>query len=125
MAGHSKWSNIRHKKGANDKKRSKIFAKIVREIDHALRRGGNTPDNLLLQSAKAKARQFNLPKDRIEQAVKRAESSKETTAATEIVTYEATGPKGVALVVEALTDNRNRTGKDVRGLCVVAMCALQ
>jgi len=114
FAGHSKWQNIRHKKAANDKKRAKVFTKIIREIEHAMRNGGNTPDNLLLQGARAKANQFNLPKEKIEQTIKRAESNKEKSGQMEVVTYEATGPKGVALLVEALSDNRNRTAKELR-----------
>lgn len=115
FAGHSKWSNIQHKKAANDKKRAKIFTKITKEIEHAARSGGgDVPENLLLQSARAKANQFNMPKDKIELAIQRAESNKDKGSGAEIVTYEATGPKGVALVIEALTDSRNRTAKELR-----------
>lgn len=114
MAGHSKFKNIMHRKGAQDKKRAKLFTKLIRELTVAAQAGGPDPDsNPRLRSAIATAKSQNLPKDTMERAIKRG-SSGEDTANYEQVRYEGYGPAGVAIVVEALTDNRNRTASEVR-----------
>ncbi len=115
MSGHSKWSSIKHKKGATDKKRGQLFSKLARAIIVAAREGGPDPvANLALQNAIDKAREASMPKDNIERAIARGSGSSEDGAAYEHVTYEGYGPAGVAVYVEALTDNRNRTASDVR-----------
>ncbi len=114
MSGHSKWSTIKRAKGASDAKRAKIFTKIGRELAVAARAGGASPeDNPVLRMAVTKARAANMPKDTIKRAIEKA------TAASggenwEAVRYEAYGPGGVALLIDALTDNRNRTVAEVR-----------
>ena len=114
MAGHSKFKNIQHRKGAQDKKRAKIFNKIAREIEVAARLGAPDPDmNPRLRLAISNARAANMPKDRIERAVKSATETKDGDDYQEI-RYEGYGPGGVAVIVEALTDNRNRTAAEVR-----------
>ncbi|MBK66863.1 MAG: YebC/PmpR family DNA-binding transcriptional regulator [Rickettsiales bacterium] len=114
MAGHSKFKNIQHRKGAQDKKRAKVFNKIAKEIEVAARLGIPDPDmNPRLRLAINNARSANMPKDRIERAVKSATETKEGEDYQEI-RYEGYGPGGVAIIVEALTDNRNRTASDVR-----------
>ncbi len=114
MSGHSKWASIKHKKGATDKKRGQLFSKLSRAIMVAVKEGGpNIADNLALQNAVQKARDFSMPKDNIERAIERASASTDG-AAFETVTYEGYGPGGAAFVVEALTDNRNRTAANVR-----------
>lgn len=116
MSGHSKWSSIKHKKGAQDAKRGQMFTKLIREIAVAARHGGGDPDsNPRLRLAIEKAREANMPKDNIEKAVKRGTGELEGVAYEE-VTYEAYGPGGVALLIEALTDNKNRTTAEVRNL---------
>ncbi|MBA3718551.1 MAG: YebC/PmpR family DNA-binding transcriptional regulator [Actinobacteria bacterium] len=115
MSGHSKWSSIKHKKGAADAKRGKLFSKLSRAIIVAAREGGPDPDaNLALQNAIEKARSYSMPKDNIERAVQRGAGTGADAEAFETVTYEGYGPNGVAVFVEALTDNRNRTAADVR-----------
>ncbi len=115
MSGHSKWSSIKHKKGATDKKRGQLFSKLARAIIVAAREGGPDPAaNLALQNAIDKAREASMPKDNIERAIARGSGSSEDGAAYEHVTYEGYAPAGVAVYVEALTDNRNRTASDVR-----------
>jgi YebC/PmpR family DNA-binding regulatory protein len=116
MSGHSKWSSIKHKKGAADAKRGKLFSKLSRAIIVAAREGGADPDaNATLAAAIQKARDNSMPKDNIERAVARgAGGGSDGDAAYETVTYEGYGPGGVAVFVEALTDNRNRTASDVR-----------
>ena len=115
MSGHSKWHSIRHKKGAVDAKRGKLFSKLTRAIIVAAREGGPDPDNnLALQNAIEKARENSMPKDTIERAVARGAGTDSDAEAYEQVTYEGYGPNGVAVLVEALTDNRNRTAADVR-----------
>src|ERR1700741_4701141 len=114
MSGHSKWSSIKHKKAATDKKRGAMFSKLSRAIMVAVREGGpNIEDNLALQNAVEKARAFSMPKDTIERAIERASGASDS-AAFETVVYEGYGPGGAALIAEALTDNRNRTASNVR-----------
>lgn len=114
MAGHSQFSNIMHRKGAQDKKRAKIFTKLTREIITAAKMGMPDPAmNPRLRGAIISARKENMPKDRIEAAVKRGSGDTEGDNFEEI-RYEGYGPAGVAVIVEALTDNRNRTAAEVR-----------
>jgi YebC/PmpR family DNA-binding regulatory protein len=114
MAGHSKWANIQHRKGAQDKKRGKIFTKLIREISTAARAGGPDPaSNARLRLAMEKARLQSMPKDNVERAVKRATGGDGADNFQE-VRYEGYGPGGVAVMVKCLTDNRNRTVSDVR-----------
>jgi YebC/PmpR family DNA-binding regulatory protein len=114
MAGHSQFANIKHRKGAQDAKRAKIFTKITREIITAVKQGGADPDgNPRLRTAMLAGRSANIPKDRIEAAIARASSTSEGDNYEEM-RYEGYGPAGVAFIVEALTDNRNRTASDVR-----------
>ena len=114
MSGHSKWSTIKRKKGANDAQRAKIFTKIAREIIVAVKAGGSDPDNnSSLKDAIAKARSNNMPNDNINRTIKKAAGDNDT-ANYESITYEGYGPAGVAVIVNALTDNRNRTAADVR-----------
>jgi YebC/PmpR family DNA-binding regulatory protein len=114
MAGHSKWANIQHRKGAQDKKRGKIFTKLIREIGTAARAGGPDPaSNARLRLAMDKARLQSMPKDNVERAVKRATGGEGADSFQE-VRYEGYGPGGVAVMVKCLTDNRNRTVSDVR-----------
>jgi YebC/PmpR family DNA-binding regulatory protein len=115
VSGHSKWSSIKHKKGAADAKRGQLFSKLARAIIVAAREGGPDPDaNLSLQNAIEKAREASMPKDNIERAISRGSGASADGEAYEQVTYEGYGPGGVAVLVEALTDNRNRTASDVR-----------
>ncbi|HEY6137058.1 MAG TPA: YebC/PmpR family DNA-binding transcriptional regulator [Thermoanaerobaculia bacterium] len=114
MSGHSKWSTIKHKKGAADAKRGKVFTRIIKEMTIAARLGGGDPDaNPRLRAAVAEAKANNMPKDNIERAIKRGTGELEG-AAYEEVTYEGYGPGGVAIIVEALTDNGNRTTPEIR-----------
>lgn len=114
MSGHSKWSTIKRKKGANDAQRAKIFTKIAREIIVAVKAGGPDPDNnSSLKDVIAKARSNNMPNDNINRTIKKAAGSTEGDNY-ESITYEGYGPNGVALIVDTLTDNRNRTAADVR-----------
>ena len=114
MSGHSKWSTIKRKKGANDAKRGKIFTKLIKEITIAARMGGGDPDgNPRLRSAIIAAKAENMPKDNIERAIKKATGDLEGAAYEEIL-YEGYGPGGVAVLVETMTDNKNRTVADVR-----------
>ena len=114
MSGHSKWSTIKRKKGANDAQRAKIFTKIAREIIVAVKSGGPDPDNnSRLKDVIAKARSNNMPNDNINRTIKKAAGSTDTDNY-ESITYEGYGPNGVAVIVETLTDNRNRTAADVR-----------
>jgi YebC/PmpR family DNA-binding regulatory protein len=115
MSGHSKWSSIKHKKGAADAKRGNLFSKLSRAIIVAAREGGPDPAaNLALQNAIEKARSYSMPKDNIERAISRGSGADSDASAFETVVYEGYGPSGVALIVEALTDNRNRTAAEVR-----------
>lgn len=114
MSGHSKWSTIKRKKGANDAARAKIFTKIAREIIVAVKAGGPDPaNNSSLKDVIAKARSNNMPNDNINRTIKKAAGSGETDNY-ESITYEGYGPNGVAVIVDTLTDNRNRTAADVR-----------
>jgi YebC/PmpR family DNA-binding regulatory protein len=115
VSGHSKWSSIKHKKGAADAKRGKLFSKLSRAIIVAAREGGSDPSaNLALANAVEKARSYSMPKDNIERAIARGSGADADTTAFETVVYEGYGPNGVAVIVEALTDNRNRTASEVR-----------
>jgi YebC/PmpR family DNA-binding regulatory protein len=115
MSGHSKWSSIKHKKGAADAKRGKLFSKLSRAIIVAAREGGPDPaGNLALANAVEKARSYSMPKENIERAIARGAGTDADAQAYETVVYEGYGPNGVALIVEALTDNRNRTASEVR-----------
>jgi YebC/PmpR family DNA-binding regulatory protein len=117
MSGHSKWSSIKHKKGVADARRGQMFSKLTRAIIVASREGGPDPaGNLALQNAIEKAREASMPKDNIERAIARGSGATGDAAAYEHVTYEGYGPGGVAVFVEALTDNRNRTASEVRHL---------
>lgn len=114
MAGHSQFKNIMHRKGAQDAKRAKVFAKLIRELTVASKEGGADPDgNPRLRSAIATAKSSNLPKDTMEKAIKRG-SGVSDGALYEEVRYEGYAPGGVAIIVEALTDNRNRTAAEIR-----------
>ncbi len=114
MAGHSQFKNIMHRKGAQDKKRGKIFTKLIREITTAARQGAPDPNaNPRLRSAIMAAREANMPKDTIERAIKRG-SGADSGDNYEEIRYEGYGPGGVALIVESLTDNRTRTASEVR-----------
>ncbi len=115
MSGHSKWSSIKHKKGAADAKRGKLFTKLARGITVAARDGGGNADaNPALALAVQKARDASMPKDNIQRAIDRGTGEGGDAQAIESVTYEGYGPGGAAILVEALTDNRNRTGAEVR-----------
>ena len=116
MAGHSKWAGIKHKKAIVDAQRGKAFTKVVREITAAARLGGGSPDaNPRLRLAIQKAREVNLPKDSLEKAIKRGTGELEGQSFEEMM-IEGYGPGGVAVLVEALTDNKNRTSAEVRSL---------
>ncbi len=115
MSGHSKWSSIKHKKGAADAKRGKLFSKLSRAIIVAAREGGPDPAaNLALQNAIEKARSYSMPKDNIERAVAKGSGADAEGSGYDTVVYEGYGPEGVAVLVETLTDNRNRTASEVR-----------
>src|SRR6516162_5371032 len=114
MSGHSKWATIKHKKGAADKARGKLFAKLIRQVEVAAREGGGDPDsNPTLRTMFQKAREASVPLDTIERAIKRGTGELEGVRY-EQVAYEGYAPHGVAVIVECLTDNRNRTGADIR-----------
>lgn len=116
MAGHSKWATTKHKKAANDKARGKLFAKLLRQVEVAAREGGGDLDgNPTLRTMYQKARDNSIPIDTIERAIKRGTGELEGVTY-EQVAYEGYAPGGVAVMVEALTDNRNRTGADIRSL---------
>ena len=117
MSGHSKWSSIKHKKGAADAKRGKLFSKLSRAIIVAAKEGGPDPaGNLALQNAIEKARSYSMPKDNIERAIARGSGQDSDAGAFETIVYEGYGAGGIAVMVEALTDNRNRTASEVRHL---------
>ncbi len=116
MSGHSKWATIKHKKGAADKARGKLFAKLARQIEVAARAGGGDPDmNPTLRSAVAKAKGSQMTNDAIDRAIKRG-TGDAGGQSYEAITYEGYAPCGVALMIEVLTDNRNRTGADIRNI---------
>jgi YebC/PmpR family DNA-binding regulatory protein len=114
MAGHSKWASIKHKKKAVDAKRGALFTKLTRAITVAARDGGDPEANPTLALAVQKARDASMPKDNIERAIAKGTGADSDADAFESVLYEGYGPGGVAILVEALTDNRNRTGSEVR-----------
>jgi YebC/PmpR family DNA-binding regulatory protein len=115
VSGHSKWSSIKHKKGAADAKRGKLFSKLTRAIIVAAKEGGPDPGgNLALQNAVEKARANSMPKDNIDRAIAKGAGTDGGAEQYETVVYEGYGPAGVAVIVEALTDNRNRTAGEVR-----------
>jgi YebC/PmpR family DNA-binding regulatory protein len=115
MSGHSKWASIKHKKGAVDAKRGKLFTKLARAITVAARDGGGDPDgNPALATAIQKARDASMPKDNIQRAIDRGTGAGTDAEAIEQIVFEGYGPGGVAILVDALTDNRNRTSADVR-----------
>ncbi len=115
MSGHSHWATIRRKKGAADAKRGQVFTRLAREVTMAARQGGGDPDlNFRLALAVEKARASNMPKDSIERAIKRGTGEDKDAAALEEITLEGYGPHGSALMVECVTDNRNRTVADLR-----------
>jgi len=117
VSGHSKWSSIKHKKGAADAKRGQLFSKLSRAIIVAAKEGGPDPAaNLALQNAIEKARSYSMPKDNIERAIAKGSGADAEGSSFETVIYEGYGPEGVAVLVEALTDNRNRTASEVRHL---------
>jgi len=114
MSGHSKWSSIKHKKGAADAKRGKIFTKIIKEISVAARLGGgDIESNPRLRTAILKAKSENMPKDNMDRAIKKGTGDLDGVDYIELV-YEGYGPGGVALIIETLTDNKNRTAADIR-----------
>ena len=114
MSGHSKWHTIKHKKGAADAKRGKIFTRIIKELTVAARNGGGDPDmNPRLRTIIAEAKQHNMPADNIKRAIRRGTGEEEGVSYDE-VTYEGYGPGGVAILIEALTDNKNRTVGEIR-----------
>ncbi|MBT8214750.1 MAG: YebC/PmpR family DNA-binding transcriptional regulator, partial [Acidimicrobiia bacterium] len=114
MAGHSKWANIKHRKGRQDAKRGKLFGKLIRAIEMSAREGGGDPEaNATLATAVQKAKDASVPKDNIERAIARGIGEVEGVSYEE-VWYEGYAPGGVALYVQCLTDNRNRTASDVR-----------
>jgi YebC/PmpR family DNA-binding regulatory protein len=115
LSGHSKWSSIKHKKGAADAKRGKLFSKLSRSIIVAAKEGGGDPSaNLALQNAIEKAKSYSMPKDNIDRAIAKGSGAGADSEAFETIVYEGYGPEGVAVIVEALTDNKNRTASDVR-----------
>ena len=115
MSGHSKWHSIKHQKGVADARRGQLFTKLTREIIVAVREGGSNPDtNFRLRLAVQRARDSNMPLDNIERSIKKGSGELEGMTLTEVV-LEGYGPSGTAILVEALTDNRNRTIQDVRG----------
>ena len=117
MSGHSKWSSIKHKKGAADAKRGQLFSKLSRAIIVAAKEGGGDPaNNLALQNAIEKAKSYSMPRDNIDRAIAKGSGADADADAFETIVYEGYGPEGIAVIVEALTDNRNRTAADVRHL---------
>ena len=114
MAGHSKFKNIMHRKGAQDKKRAKVFSRLGREISVAVKVGGeDIESNIRLRSAIASAKSLNMPKDNIERAIKKGQGN-DPDSNYEEVRYEGYGPEGIAIIVEALTNNKNRTAAEIR-----------
>jgi len=114
MSGHSKWNTIKHKKGAADAKRGRIFTRIIKELTIAARHGGGDPDsNPRLRTVIADAKQVNMPAENIKRAIRRGTGEEEGVSYDE-VTYEGYGPGGVAILVDTLTDNRNRTVGEIR-----------
>ena len=117
LSGHSKWSSIKHKKGAADAKRGQLFSKLSKAIIVAAKQGGGDPaNNLALQNAIEKAKSYSMPRDNIDRAIAKGSGADADADAFESIIYEGYGPEGVAVIVEALTDNKNRTAADVRHL---------
>jgi YebC/PmpR family DNA-binding regulatory protein len=115
MAGHSKWASIKHKKKATDAKRGALFTKLIRAITVAAREGGGDPNgNPALALAIQKAKDASMPKDNIERAIAKGTGADSDAESFEAIAYEGYGPGGVAVLIEALTDNRNRTSSEVR-----------
>lgn len=115
MSGHSKWATTKHKKAANDAKRAKLFAKLIKNIEVAARLGGGDPDgNPTLYDAIVKARKNSLPSDNIDRAVKRGAGDLDDGVDYQNILYEGYGPSGIAILIECLTDNRNRAAAEVR-----------
>ena len=116
MAGHSKFKNIMHRKGAQDKKRAKIFSRLGREISLSVKKGGSDPEsNIRLRSAIISAKALNMPKDNIDRAIKKGEGN-DPNSNYEEVRYEGYGPAGIAIIVEAMTNNKNRTAAEIRSI---------
>ncbi|MFH1847960.1 MAG: YebC/PmpR family DNA-binding transcriptional regulator [Candidatus Omnitrophota bacterium] len=115
MSGHSKWASIKHKKAATDSKRGKLFTKLIREITSAAKSGGDPEKNPALRTAIQKAKDANMPQDNVDRAVKRG-TGELPGVNYESVTYEGYGQGGVAIIIEALTDNKNRTSSEVRSI---------
>ena len=116
MAGHSKFKNIMHRKGAQDKKRAKVFSRMGREISVSVKIGGTDPEsNIRLRSVINAAKALNMPKDNIERAIKKGEGNDPDTNYEE-VRYEGYGPEGIAIIVEAMTNNKNRTAAEIRSI---------
>ncbi|MDC0192771.1 YebC/PmpR family DNA-binding transcriptional regulator [Alphaproteobacteria bacterium] len=116
MAGHSKFKNIMHRKGAQDKKRAKVFSRLGKEISVAVKTGGTDPEsNIRLRSAINTAKNLNMPKDNIERAIKKGEGN-DPDSNYEEVRYEGYGPEGTAIIVEAMTNNKNRTAAEIRSI---------
>jgi YebC/PmpR family DNA-binding regulatory protein len=117
MSGHSKWASIKHKKAATDAKRGQLFTKLARAISVAAREGGGDPDsNFTLAAAVEKAKSYSMPKDNIQRAIDRGSGAGSGDEQIERVVYEGYGPGGAAVLVDTLTDNRNRTGSEVRNI---------
>jgi YebC/PmpR family DNA-binding regulatory protein len=114
MSGHSKWATIKRKKGAADVRRGQMFTKLARELEFAAREGGDPNFNFRLRLAIDKAKAENMPKDNIDRAIKRGAGTGEGTTQLEEITYEGYGPHGVGVVIQVVTDNRNRTVSEVR-----------
>jgi len=115
MSGHSKWSSIKHKKGAADAKRGQIFTRLIKEITTAVRIGGGDPDaNSRLRDAIARAKSENMPKDNIDRAIKKGLGTLGDGQSFEEITYEGYGPGGVAVLIEVMTDNKKRTAAEIR-----------
>src|ERR1700745_1491449 len=113
MSGHSKWSSIKHKKGAADAKRGQLFSKLSKAIIVAAKNGGGDPaNNLALQNALEKAKAYSMPRDNIDRAIAKGSGADADADAFESITYEGYGPEGGAVIVEALNDNKNRTPHD-------------
>lgn len=116
MAGHSKFKNIMHRKGAQDKKRAKLFSRLGREISVSIKTGGIDPEsNIRLRSAISSAKALNMPKENIERAIKKGEGN-DPDSNYEEVRYEGYGPDGIAVIVEAMTNNKNRTAAEIRSI---------
>jgi len=114
MAGHSKFKNIMHRKGAQDKKRAKVFSKLGREISVSVKEGGSDPEsNIRLRSAITAAKSLNMPKENIDRAIKKGEGN-DPDSNFEEVRYEGYGPAGIAIIIEAMTNNKNRTAAEIR-----------